>query len=190
MNFNTDIILQTISNANYAISEEIELHKAKVESLKQEKVKAMNSIFDTLQLVKHEEVVLSLLPSRDDTVSLATGHIELAMVYIDSFVLYEYQADKPAFIVPVLLWQTSSGKLSNKRVVINGYLNWQLFNSQGDLLLEHVHEDIIVPGKFTDEQIAYARTKDSYKETYRRISVTNHSKISYDKSKLSNSINL
>jgi len=165
-------VLEKIKKLNAREAEEKASHKSNLEIIEANRRELKESILSELGLKKHDEVVMRLLPSRDDNCGVATGEIYLRNVFITAVHVSpsgypDGVADySDAFLRPSITTKTKAGKMRKGLLHYSGFLSWELYNMDGELLLSHKHEDIIVEGKFTDEEIAKHRIRESYTEYY------------------------
>jgi hypothetical protein len=108
-------------------------------------------ILSVLGLEINDELLYKSREYRDDSISCFSTEKE-SIVYITGLTLRtEENYEK---IIPILCTKYKNGKF--KKTNINCFLPYQLFKN-GELILENEVKDVIIPDKYTEEEILKIR---------------------------------
>jgi hypothetical protein len=107
-------------------------------------------------LTPGDEVTMVFKEHRDDSVSCFQAEQTVNCFIVDVKVMdfYGEDADKEKrFLAPVLKMDMKKAKSMN----YNAYLTWMLFDKKGKMILMNTPEQVIIPGKYTEEELATTR---------------------------------
>ena len=111
-----------------------------------------------LGLTPGDEVTMVFKEHRDDSVSCFQAAQEVKCFIVDVQVaeFYGEDADKEKrFLAPVLKMNMKKARPMH----YNQYLTWMLFDKKGKMLLMNTPEQVIIPGKYTDEDLVRVRVR-------------------------------
>lgn len=137
----------------------IEKLEQEIKLFEQDKEYCARKFVESLGISLNKEYTLKVKEFRDDNISLFQAEQECKVLL--SNLRLSTGLDKTVLIPQVekIIFGksgkplTKKGKIVTKKIHFNPFLSWQLFDTEGVEVLSHESKQLIIQGKYTDEEI-------------------------------------
>lgn len=153
-------ILKFISESQEQIIQERIKFDEKTAAIVAKRELMKSGLLKKMGLTPGDAVTMVFKEHRDDSVSCFQAEQSVDCFITDVHVIEHYGSDadkEKRFLAPILKMKDKKGKLKAKSINYNEYLTWMLFDKNGKMILMNTPEQVIIPGKYTEEELVRVR---------------------------------
>jgi len=130
-----------------------------IKQLEQDRKSYVTKVVEFLGIPLNQEYTLKVKEFRDDNISLFQAEQECVVLLSNLRISTDLDDTLLIPEVKKILFGKSGnslmkkGKIATKEIYFNPFLSWQLFDKEGVEVLSYKSDQVIIPGRYTDEDI-------------------------------------